>query len=209
MIKLDWEGLNPLQVSAMKEIANIGLGHAARSLAEMTGQTFQISVPDVDSVPVEHIAALIGGPEEVAVGVFMPFEKDVDGYLAFLFPWASAKAVWSLLLGVTPEEPHEVTELEASAMIEIGNILNSHFLNSLAELTGLRMESTPPQVGIDAVYPILQSILVQAEMLDSVALTVETSLTNEDLGITGYFLFIPSKDGMATVLDKLGILEAA
>ncbi len=209
MLSEELDQLSPLQLSAVKEVANIGLGHSARSLAEMTGREFHLSVPDVDSVPVDQLSNLLGGPMEVTVGVFMPFEGSTTGHLVFLFPWESAQAVWTLLMGEAPSDMFAITEVEASAMIEVGNILNSHFLNAVAEMTGLELLSTVPSVGVEAAMTIVEGVVLQAEMADAVALCVETSIYNDDLGIRGFFAFIPTRDGLREVLNRLGVGEAA
>lgn len=208
-MELNWDQLSSIQISAVKEIANIGLGHSAISLSEMTGKTFHLSVPDVDAMPVQRVTTLLGGAEELTVGVYMHFEGDVQGSLALVFPWASAQSLWRLLFGTAPESYDAVEMLEASAMIEIGNILNSHFLNAISSMTDLELHSTPPVVGIDAAYPIIQTIVVEAEIQDAIALTVETSIYNDEEGISGYFLFIPSRTGLQKVLDLLCGAEAA
>lgn len=209
MLSEELNRLSPLQLSAVKEVANIGLGHSAKSLADMTGIEFHLSVPDVDSVPVDQLSSLMGGPFAITVGVFMPFVGAVEGHLAFLFPWESAQSVWTLLMGSAPEDFTQIGEVEASAMIEIGNILNSHFLNAVAEMTGLELHSTVPSVGVDAAMTIVESVVLEAEMADAVALCVETSIYNDDLGIRGFFAFIPTKDGLNEVLTRLGVGEAA
>lgn len=198
-----------LQLSAVHEMANIGLGHATTALSDLTGHSFNMSIPSIDSVPVTTIATLVGGAETVCVGVFMPIEGDVEGHIAFLFPWASAQRIWTLLIGSAPESVGVVGELEASAMLEVGNILNSSFLNALSDMTGLALHATPPLVSVEMASAIAESIVAEAEQRDVLALAIETAIFDEAESTRGYFLCIPTLDGLRLLFERLGIAEAA
>lgn len=203
------DDFSTIQLSAVKEMANIGLGHAATALSTMTGKPFLISVPHVESVPVQELVGRLGGPESLTLSVFMPFEGDVEGYIAFLFPWAAAQNLWSMILGAAPQEPWEIGDLEASAMVEVGNIINSNFLNALSDMTNLAMHATPPALTAEMTQAVLGSIVLEAEMSDAVALAVETSIHDESGQTEGYFLCIPTAHGLQTLFERLGIAEAA
>lgn len=203
------ECLDEIQLSAVKEISNIGLGHAAKALADMTGQVFHISVPSVDSMPVEKAVEILGDPESVALGVYMPFDGDLEGHLALLFPWSSARKLLDLLMGSSPESPADVSEIEASAMLEIGNILNGSFLNAISDMNNLRVLCTPPSVGVEMMISIVETIVLEAELADAIALSVETSLFNDSEEIKGFFLFIPTRESLGSLLTVMGVAEAA
>lgn len=198
-----------LQLSAVKEMSNIGLGHAATALSDMTGRSFNMSVPNIESVPVAQLSELMGGPESTALAVYMPFEGDVFGYIAFLFPWQSAANLWEMLLGTAPDDPSLVGDMEASAMLEVGNIINSNFLNAISDMTDLKMHATPPAFAVEMTQAILSAIVSEAEEHDAVALAVETQIFDESSSTSGYFLCIPSTEGLQLMFSKLGISEAA
>jgi chemotaxis protein CheC len=199
-----------MEMSAIREMANIGLGHATTALATVTGKAFNMEIPNVETVALENVPMMFGNPEEIAVGICMPIEGDITGHTAFLFPWQSAQRLWHLLIGYAPETPEDIDELAASAMLEIGNIVSSSFLNALSDMSGLKLHATPPMVSVDIVYTIAASIVVEAEMDDAVALALETRLYGlEDLNTTGYFLCIPTLGGLKKLFHALGIPEAA
>lgn len=199
-----------MELSAVGEMANIGLGHATTALSDLTGRTFNMEIPNVDSVALEQVPSMIGGEEEVAVGVYMPFDGEVDGHIAFLFPWESAKVLWGYLLGTEIEDPSQIDEMAASAMLEVGNIINSSFLNAISNMTDLAMHATPPQVGIDITYSLLSSLVAEAEMQEVVAIAIETKIyTMEAPETNGFFFCIPTQEGLDTLFKKLGIRGAA
>ena len=62
----DVRDLKELQFGALKEVANIGAGHAATALSQMTNKKIMISVPEVTVTPLEEVPEVLGHPEEVA-----------------------------------------------------------------------------------------------------------------------------------------------
>ena len=101
--------LSFLEHSAVREMANVGLGNATTALSNLTGRTFGMDVPDVESLEFEEIPNLIGGSESQAVGIYMPITGDVPGHIVFLMPWHSAQALWRILLGSHPQSTFEVS----------------------------------------------------------------------------------------------------
>jgi len=199
-----------LEFSAIGEMANIGIGHATTALSEIAGKPFNMSIPSVDSVSLENAHTLVGGAYELTVCTYMPFEGDADGHTAFLFPWRGACELWDILVGSHPETPEDVDELYASAMLEVGNILNSNFLNAIADMADVRMAAMPPSVSIESAVVILNSLVAEAEMNERVALAIETTIHPMDAEeVQGVFLCIPDLKGLKVLFRKLGIEEAA
>jgi chemotaxis protein CheC len=190
-------------------MANVGVGHATTALSEMTGRRFTMSVPRVDSLPVERLAGYLGGPEKLCVAAFMAFHGDVSGNMAFLFPWESADRLWRTLIGTSPADATDLSELEASAMLEVGNVLNSSFLNALSGMSGLSLQATPPLLSVEMARAIVQSIVVEAELTNAIALAIDTEIFEHRGNLLGTFFCIPAHEGLAALLRGLGLQEAA
>lgn len=201
--------LGELRESVIREIANIGLGHATTSLAEMTAKAFEMSVPFVESVVLESLPNRLGGGEQLTVGIYMPIDGEIGGHIAFLCQWTSAQELWRLLLGQTPGHVGEVGMLESSALIEVGNIINSSFLRAISDMTGLELLATPPTMSVDMAGSILSSIVIEASMDDCTALSIRTEIHDECHHIEGFFVFIPTTHGLERVFHMLGVSEAA
>ncbi|MBL8086735.1 MAG: chemotaxis protein CheC [Chthonomonas sp.] len=203
------EKLGPVAFSAISEIANIGLGKAMTSLADLTGRTFHISIPNLDSVPVATLSEFVGGPEELCVATVMSIEGDVHGYASFVFDWASAQQLWKMVLGTEPAGYDQIDELHVSMMLEFGNILNSSFLNAISEMTDLRLHATPPQLGVEMAAALGYAMMCQAAEPEHLAITIEARLTDEDVEVSGFFIFFADIEGLTVILNRLGISEAA
>jgi chemotaxis protein CheC len=202
--------LNLLQLSAVQELANIGLGRAAMALGELTGQTYIMGIPHVQEVGMEAVPGLLADGDSLYAAAYTPAVGDFNGHLAFLFDWASVQQLCILLVGAAPESFEDVSELHLSVITEIGNILNGSFLNAICEMTGITVHLQPPLACIDYGVSILSSIAVEAELTNAMALSVDTGLESiGDIQLKGSFLLIPGEGGLSRLFSALGLQEAA
>jgi chemotaxis protein CheC len=200
--------LGLLELSAVREVANIGLGHATTALSNMTGRSFNMNVPYAESVALTELPLRLGN-DELYAGICMAVDGEVPGHIAFLFPWASAQELWKMLLGFAPSDSSDLGELEASALIEVGNVISGSFLNAIADMTDFRMLPSPPMLAIDMSVAIIAAIVASASEAHHVALAIDTDIFDEQSKTTGIFLFIPTEKGLAHLFSALGIGEAA
>ncbi len=199
-----------LELSAIREVANIGMGRASTALAEVTGQTFHMDVPEVSTASLSSVPDTLGDdPEALTVGIRMPIVGDVPGETVFLFPWECAQSIWVRMLGRAPASTEEIDELAGSAILEVGNILSSSFLSAIADFSGLNIQATPPQVSIDLLYSIAGSVVIEAELTNAVALAIQTRIYGANEPVTGTFLCVPTLDGLHRLFRAFGIPEAS
>ena len=67
----DVRDLKESQLDAMREVANIGAGHAATALSQMTNRTIMITVPRVNIRPLEEACDTVVAPDEVTAAILM------------------------------------------------------------------------------------------------------------------------------------------
>src|SRR3989442_3074435 len=95
----DVRDLKELQIDALREVANIGAGHAATALSQLTNRKIMISVPQINIVRLEEVPDLLGNPQDVVAAVLMHMLGDLTGRTLLLFPESVARRGWGLLLG--------------------------------------------------------------------------------------------------------------
>ncbi len=94
----DIRSLTALELDALREIANIGAGHAATALSTMTGDTIMISVPMLNVAPLEEAVGRIAAPEEPVAAVLMHMLGDLTGRTLLVFPRPTAMRLSELML---------------------------------------------------------------------------------------------------------------
>src|SRR3954463_6339121 len=98
----DVRGLKALQLDALREVANIGAGHAATALSQMTNRTIMISVPEVNVRPLEDVAELFGSPEPGIPAVPPHMMGALTGRTLLMFPEPSARTLSDILFRRAP-----------------------------------------------------------------------------------------------------------
>jgi len=200
--------LGEAQLDALREIGNIGAGTAATALAQMTGQSVPMGVPTVTLLPVEDVADRTGDAERVVAAMFLGVGGDVNGHMLFVMGEDAARDVVDALMGGMGGPPGDgggFTEMELSALQEVANILTGSYLNALAQITGLRLEPTPPAVGVDFAGALVGAALVEVAMESETAILIETPLGDGEAPSLGDVLFIPTSEALQLVLARLGL----
>ncbi|OUM96959.1 MAG: CheY-P-specific phosphatase CheC [Thermobacillus sp. ZCTH02-B1] len=192
------------KLDVLKEVGNIGAGHAATALSRILNQPVDMSVPTVSLVPFEEIADRVGGSEQVVIAVFLRVEGDAPGNMFFIIREDSARRLLKHLLSIDPEEG-AFSEMELSALNEIGNILAGSYLSSLADFTGLNLTPTVPSLAIDMAGAILSYGLLQFGQMGDAALLIETKFLEGRDTVEGQFFLIPDPDSFGTIFRALGV----
>ena len=94
----DIRSLKALQLDALREVANIGAGHAATALSQMIGGTIMISVPTINVSRLEEVPPQISAPEEPVAAVLMHMLGDLTGRTLLVFPKPTAIRLAELML---------------------------------------------------------------------------------------------------------------
>lgn len=133
-----------IQRDALREMANIGSGHAATVLSKLTGLRIMIDVPEICVAPFDGLLRWLPAAEQSLVVLATRMLGDLSGDTYFLLPEAGARALSDLLLGRQIGSARELDEMDRSSLVEAGNIVASSFMNALARSVGrLLMPSVP------------------------------------------------------------------
>ncbi len=193
------------QLDVLKEVGNIGAGHAATALAVMLDRQVDMRVPKVSLIPFESIADSVGGPETVVIAIFLRVEGETPGNMFFLISPESAKLLLKSMAGITIAADGDYSEMELSALAEVGNILAGSYLSSLADFTNLSMAPTVPSLAIDMAGAILSFGLYQFGHMGDQALLIDTMFFDGDDKVEGHFFFIPDPDSFDKIFRALGV----
>ena len=208
MSKIDLNQLNDIQYDVLREIGNIGAGNATTALSQMLNQKMDMSVPKVALVPFNEISDVMGSEDQTVVGIMLGFEGDVEGMMMFLFDTKSAHHLVNTLMmrdkedGV--EEGAEFSDMDMSALNEIGNIVSGSYLTAISKLTNLKMISTVPEMTIDMIGALLSVPASEFGQYGDKLLLIQSQFGELDF-VNGYFLMIPELNSYDKLLESLGV----
>ncbi|WP_156395532.1 MULTISPECIES: chemotaxis protein CheC [Paenibacillus] len=192
-------------MDVLKEVGNIGAGNAATALSQLLNRPIDMGVPTVQMLPFEDVSEKVGGDERIVVTVFLRVEGEAPGNLFFMMTPEAAKMLLNRLAGFDFREGFDFTDMEQSALSEIGNILAGSYLSSLADFTKLSMYPTVPGLAIDMAGAILSYGLLQFGEMGDAALLIDTSFFEGQDEVEGQFFLIPDPTSFAKIFESLGV----
>jgi chemotaxis protein CheC len=197
--------LDERQLDALRELANIGCGHAASALSKLLGgSAIGIEVPRAELVDVAALCEHIGGRDTLVVGVATDVAGTLSGRLLVLMPDADARALAGLLLGTMPPSGPLSPEAQ-SAICEAGNIVGSACLCALARAFGLEVMPSVPRLFQDAAGALLQK-LDPSRGQSKRALVLETRfLARQRHELGGHLLILPDLPTLPRLLGAMGL----
>ncbi|MCL2034218.1 MAG: chemotaxis protein CheC [Oscillospiraceae bacterium] len=201
-----YSGLNDTHMDVLQEIGNIGAGNAATSLSVMMGTPVDISLPKVNLVGFNEVADVMGGAESIGYGVLVSLEGDIDGMMMFILDKRFAHQILNVLMGGSYENFDELDEISFSAIKEIGNILSASYVNSIAELTGLRINLSVPSVSIDMIGAMLNVPIVKFGAIGDKVLFIEEQFCSNQEVASSHMVLFAEIESLNLILRKLGLM---
>jgi len=194
------------QLDALKEVSNIGMGHAATALSQLIGERIHLHVPKVSVTDISDVPEIIGGAEQVVAGITLQVLGDARGDILLIFPTQSVKRLLTRLLG-HQEEELILNEINTSTLKEVGNILASAYLSALGSLLHMTLIPSIPALAYDMAGAVVDYVLIELSKSGDMALTVETLFKGDaesDDHIKGHFFLLPDPKSLDIILGATG-----
>lgn len=191
------------QKDALKEIGNICAGNAATALSQLLDRKITIVVPRILFLPIEQVPQAVGGVDVLVAGLMLRVLGDLPSNIIFIFSQKDALALASLLTGKQVSGSSIMTDLERSALKEVGVILANAYLGALGSFVGLGLVPTVPELIVDMAGAIMDYILIELSCKSEFALLVESEFREPSASVTGHFFLIPNPDGLELILRSI------
>ena len=202
MAKLDLNNENSEYFDVLKEIGNVGAENASAAFAMMVGQKVEVSAPKVRILDFKDAGGAIGGEEQIMAGIYLMVEGDVAGGMMFLLKKEAASKLVGILMGNPDRDVNaDLSEIECSALNEIGNILTSSYLSSIADMTKLKIHPSVPSLSVDMAGAILTVPAIEFGMMCDKLLLIETRFSSD---VEGYLILVPDIESYDRLLEALG-----
>ncbi len=205
MADMSLDSVTQNYMDVLREIGNIGAGNAMTALSQMLQCKVDMQVPQVRLLEFQEVGSLMGGEEQLMVGVYLAVEGDITGSIMFLVRTDSAKHLVNKLMMGMASEGDELNEMEISAMKEISNIITGAYLNSLSMLTNLKIYPSPPALALDMAGAILSVPAIEFGSIGDKILLIQSQFY-DDVEIDGYFILIPDLESYEKILSTLGMV---
>ncbi len=198
--------LTESQIDALKEVGNIGTGHAATALSQLIKKKIMITVPTARIIDIKDVPNLLGDSNSIVAGIVMNVLGDITAKILLLLTRESALSLADMLLQKPVGTSKVLSEVGNSAIKETGNIVSGAYMNALNEFLGLMLLPSVPSLVFDIAGAILGSLAEGFEGMSQKILSVETQFSEaNDKVINGYLLLIPDEPSVRVLLDSIKV----
>lgn len=192
--------LSPAEHARLAALVDAAMQRVTGALTEMFGATVTVTAVHIRAVPLAEAGALIGNPELEVAAVYLGAAGELPGHLLLLMPLDAARELCDVLLEQPPGTTTTLGDMETSALGEVGNIVGSCFLCSLADRSGLRMQVTPPGVFCDMAGAAISLALLEVAMYADEVIVIDAGFLHQGRHLPAWFLAFPEPSHLAAVL---------
>lgn len=181
--------LSDYEIDQLRECINIGGGHASTALSQLTGKKINITFPGVRVTNIEDTVEVIGNSEMISTTVIVRVLGDTTGIMFFVFQGHSGTKL-ARMVSKIDEENEVLSDLDRSALKEIGNILSGACLSALSTFLGISVLHSVPDVATDMLGSIVNSIMAEVGRTSEISVVFDVKLLveGEDIETHLYFL---------------------
>lgn len=203
----NYNELDDMELDTLREIGSIGTGNAATALSQMLDREIRITLPEVRIMGYNEAIAWIGGAEEITAGVLVKISGEINGIMLSVQQMDFVNLVLGAMLRESVREYGELGELERSALVEIGNIMISTFINALSGLSGITVELTVPAFTVDMQGAILTVPMAEYGGQSDYIMTIGSNFVCDGRQVPCRLLLSPDIRSLNFLLRKLGVTD--
>jgi chemotaxis protein CheC len=189
-------------LEVIMEFANIGAGSAATALSSLMDVELMNEVTSCNILPMSKVSDWLGGADQIVAGTYTYLCGDLKSGILVVLPKKSAV---TLLEHLTKEKVDlaSLTEIQRSALKEVGNICLCWYLVAVSKMIDIDMIPAPPDATVDMLGAVLDIPLASlAQKVDTV-IAVHTCFKGIDEDFEGYFLMLPEESTLKLILERM------
>ena len=195
--------LSDLQRDALKEVGNIGAGHAATALSQLLNTTVKLAEPTIDVLKFRDLSNRIGHPDRSVAALHMYIRGEAPGQMVVLFDRDQAQEFVNRFIKRIIGDIQIFDSIIDSTLKELGNIIAGSYLTALISLTGVNLLPSVPTLSygtIQAAFRTLMSILPDQDVF-----LIESQFLDKDRAVSGQFILIPETGSLQPLLSVFGV----
>lgn len=204
MTALREEALSPEQTDALREVANILMGHATTALARLANMRIDIEIPQIRVVSLEEGLSRASGGAGIVAGVRTRLLGTLSGEMYITFPRDSAFALTDVVRGLPPGHTRYLSGSAAAALVEVGNVIAGSCLAAFYQLLGISVVHSVPEFVYDAPEALL-SAETQAVERDDNILFAQVTFNAPEVNLSGHLILLFSVESLSVLFQALEI----
>ena len=197
-----------LQVDVRKldlfnQMAKEGSGTVADHLGQLTGLNASVHTSQINFLDISDVTTHMGSDEKV--GIYVELTEPPYGYVLFMLDPADSKRLASGMMGGMgePSEGSGFSDMERSAMQEIGNIMTSAFIDGWANVLDTTIDMGTPNFVFGPAGSIIEKMGGWPD--SELVFVIDSQITVEegDLGMTVYTF--PDLESLVDLIQNINL----
>jgi chemotaxis protein CheY-P-specific phosphatase CheC len=184
-------------------IIKISIDNASRAFSKTIKHGALIELARTELVDVSEITEEMNNDSREMAGAMLQLKGELKGKLLFMIPYDGALVLQDYYMCSPQGTSKEFDEYTEATVQELGNILASSIVNSLASDFGSTIMPTPPQVICDFAGTIFSSLILEEGIDHDKILLIEAKFKIYNTETDCYFFLLLDIDTMEESLSEL------
>ncbi|KRL02088.1 chemotaxis protein CheC [Liquorilactobacillus capillatus] len=190
-----------LELDGLKEVINIGGGHAATSISKLVNQKIDMHVPEISILSYHELYEQIIAADVEVHAVVSNIVGNYSGVILFVVSDDSADKLSELMLGAKTDD----INVKMSAVSELTNIISNSFLSAIGNLLNVELVSALPVIQDDYFGAVISSIYMALDQYDEQIMVIRNEFTYSEEKLDASLFLIPETGVLEQILKSLGI----
>lgn len=192
-------------LDVLRELMNIGIGRAARAIAELSGREVVPQVLEIEALDLASPRQFADLQGQVSLHVSQRFNGGIEGCGLFAINGSGAVRLAQLVLRKADDDV-ALDELDQGALLELGNIVVSSVVSMLASELAVEVRYELPQLQLHGLKEVADLFADVAQADNSAALVMRASLSLRNDIVDGYLVLFFPDTGLRALTDRLARL---
>ena len=191
-----------MELDVLKEVINIGGGHAATSLSQLIENPVQMTVPVIEMMEYADVYEQIMPEEAVIKAIIIKMMGDAEGVFLFTVDQQVSETIVAMML---PENTPYSEAMANSALQELVNILANSFLNAVMKLMDANLITSVPIIIEDMFGAIMSSVYLEQSQYDDSIMIIKNEFYYLGDRLESSLYFVPKPGIIEKMLKALTV----
>lgn len=191
-----------VELDVLKEVINIGGGHAATSLSQLIEKPVHMTVPVIEMMEYADVYEQIMPEEAVIKAVIIKMMGDAEGVFLFTVDQQVSETIVAMML---PENTPYSEAMANSALQELVNILVNSFLNAVMKLMDANLVTSVPIIIEDMFGAIMSSVYLEQNQYDDSIMIIKNEFYYLGDRLESSLYFVPKPGIIEKMLTALTV----
>lgn len=192
------------KLGLFNRMAKEGGNTVADHLGQMTGMETEMEITKINFIDIPDIKTHVG--DEKQIGISIELLEPPHGHILFLFSAESAKELAQGMLGGlggSDSEGSGFTDMERSAIREIGNILTSGFIDGWANVLQTTIDISTPTFTFGPGSGMVDTLVGNRETNVALMFDSRVQSIDSDANVTVYTF--PELDELVALMQQIDV----